>query len=198
MIKFLKSTYRRIELKAKIGSAKKINIVVGAGRIPYKGWLLTEVDYLNLLIVEDWKDYFANHPIDAILAEHVWEHLTAEQGRIAAKNCFDYLKPGGYLRIAVPDGGTPDPTYIEAVRPGGTGAGADDHKVLYTAESLTKMLSDVGFDVKPLEWYDAKGQFHFSEWDPADGMVQRSKRFDERNANGQLKYTSLILDAVKK
>lgn len=37
------------------------------------------------------------------LAEHVWEHMTYEEGCQAAKNCYDYLADGGYLRVAVPD-----------------------------------------------------------------------------------------------
>ena len=55
-------------------------------------------------------------------------------------NCYEFLRPGGRLRIAVPDGFHPEPGYIEYVRPGGTGIGADDHKVLYNYQSLRKLL----------------------------------------------------------
>lgn len=34
------------------------------------------------------------------------------------------LKPGGYVRVAVPDGFHPDPAYIEMGRPGGYGTGS--------------------------------------------------------------------------
>jgi len=56
----------------------------------------------------------------------------------ANKNAFDFLRIGGTLRIAVPDGCHPDPNYIEHVRPGGTGAGADDHQFLYTYKTITE------------------------------------------------------------
>jgi len=47
--------------------------------------------------------------LDAILAEHVWEHLTKEEALIAALTCYRYIKNGGYLRVAVPDGPHPNP-----------------------------------------------------------------------------------------
>jgi predicted SAM-dependent methyltransferase len=48
-----------------------------------------------------------------MLAEHVWEHLTEEEGLAAARACFKYLSPGGFLRVVVPDGLHPDPAYVE-------------------------------------------------------------------------------------
>jgi len=108
-----------------------------------------------------------------------------------------FLKPGGYLRVAVPDGFHPDPEYVEWVRPGGTGPGSDDHKVLYTYATFRDLFEKIGFDVVLHEYFDESGQFHFTDWAPSDGMIERSKRYDSRNANGRLAYTSIILDAVK-
>lgn len=176
---------------------KPLRIVVGASNVFEEGWIPTEESFLNLLKKEDFESFFKSNKIDVILAEHVWEHLTEKDGTLGFKNCFDYLKPGGYLRIAVPDGYSPDMDYINKVKPGGTGLGSDDHKVLYNYQSLSNILKSVGFEVRILECYDEKGQFIYNEWDPKSGMVHRSKRFDERNQAGKLVYTSLILDAVK-
>jgi predicted SAM-dependent methyltransferase len=178
-------------------ATKAPKIVIGSGRIPIPGWIGTDVDTLNILQVRDWSRYFAPGSIEAMLAEHVWEHLTATDAEIALRNCYTYLRKDGRLRIAVPDGFHPDPSYREYVRPGGVGLGADDHKVLYDHESLTRLLHRVGFETRGLEYWDQAGTFHFTEWDPADGPVRRSKRFDSRNADGQLRYTSLIVDATK-
>ncbi|HEX4070229.1 MAG TPA: hypothetical protein VHX68_03640, partial [Planctomycetaceae bacterium] len=101
-------------------------------------------------------------------------------------------------RVAVPDGYHPDPTYIEWVRVGGSGAGADDHKVLYNCDSFRRLFESAGFDVQLLEHFDAAGAFHGVDWDPAAGTIHRSRRFDERNRDGRLNYTSIILDARKK
>jgi len=174
-----------------------VKIVVGASDIFDKGWVPTDMEFLNLLKEGDWKNYFKPDSIKAILAEHVWEHLTPEQGELAAKNCFTYLKPGGYLRIAIPDGNHPDPEYIEHVRIGGSGPGAHDHKILYTYKILSDMLKRVGFEVKLLEYFDEAGKFHQNAWKTEDGFIHRSKDNDKRNAGGELKYTSLIVDAVK-
>jgi len=35
------------------------------------------------------------------------------------------------------------------------------------------------------------------EWSPSDGFIERSRRFDPRNRDIPLSYTSVILDAVK-
>jgi predicted SAM-dependent methyltransferase len=174
-----------------------VKIVVGASDIFDKGWVPTDMEFLNLLKEGDWKNYFKPDTISAILAEHVWEHLTPQQGELAATHCFKYLKPGGHLRIAIPDGNHPKPEYIEHVRIGGTGPGAHDHKVLYTYTTLSAMLKRVGFEVKLLEYFDGNGQFHESEWKPEDGHIRRSKYNDKRNARGDLNYTSLIVDAIK-
>jgi predicted SAM-dependent methyltransferase len=48
-----------------------------------------------------------------------------------------------------------------------------------------------------LEYYDEAGAFHFKGWNPSDGLVHRSKRYDRRNDGTRLNYTSIILDARK-
>jgi len=175
-----------------------IKIVIGAAGIFEPGWTATEIEQLNVLKPADWRRMFKRRgSISAILAEHVWEHLSEEEGREAARQCYQYLKPGGFLRVAVPDGFHPDPAYIDYVKPGGYGAGADDHRVLYNWCSLKKVFEDAGFEVELLEYFDASGRFHCANWDPADGKIMRSSRFDERNFDRPLAYTSTILDARK-
>jgi predicted SAM-dependent methyltransferase len=176
---------------------ERLKIVVGAGGIFQRGWIPTDVDTLDVLEAAAWKRYFPVCSIDALLAEHVWEHLTEEQGLAAAKNCFTFLKPGAYARVAVPDGLHPSPEYVEHVRPGGIGDGAGDHKVLHTYKSLKGMFLKAGFQVDLLEYHDESQHFVCHDWNPEDGMVCRSKRYDRRNHGGQLKYTSIILDAIK-
>lgn len=175
----------------------ELNIIIGAGGFTYPGWISTEQRNLDLLDIPKWDYLFLQHPITRILAEHVWEHLSEQDGYKAAENCYKHLCSGGVLRIAVPDGYCPNLSYIEAVKPGGTGAGADDHMVLYTLTSLTQQLKMVGFIVNPLEYYDEYGCFHAVSWNPDDGLVTRSLHFDSRNQNGSREYTSLIVDAIK-
>jgi predicted SAM-dependent methyltransferase len=174
-------------------------IVIGAGSKLERGWLNSQMEFLNLLQPADWERFFQPDSIEAILAEHVWEHLTPEEGLAAARTCFKYLRPGGYLRVAVPDGLHPDPTYLEWVKVGGASPMqvANDHKVLYTHGSLGQLFESAGFRVQLYEYFDAAGTFHYHEWDERGGKVWRSKRFDPRNTDGKLVFTSIVLDAIK-
>ena len=62
---------------------------------------------------------------------------------------------------------------------------------------MTESLVKVGFKVELLEYWDEDGNFHFKNWTNKHGKVKRSKRYDSRNSDGQLNYTSLIIDAIK-
>jgi predicted SAM-dependent methyltransferase len=205
--------YRGIELRTlwqsqvlgryRLGKgARPLRIIVGAGGTSYQGWISTQIEFLNLLTPNHWERYFTPDSIDAILAEHVWEHLTTEEGILAAKMCFKYLRPGGHLRIAVPDGLHPDPEYIEYVRPGGSHWAEKDHKVLYTYQSLRDIFVKVGFQVELLEYFDEEGKPHHKEWNPEDGFICRSiihpsDRLWQGKQGEPLNYSSIILDARK-
>lgn len=172
-------------------------ITIGSAGIADAGWIPTEVEYLDLRKEDQWRHYFDDGSIDAILAEHVWEHLNSQEGTTAAKTCYRFLRPGAYLRVAVPDGYHPDQRYIDAVKPHGDGAGSDDHKVLFTYQSLAQLFEDAGFQVTVYEYFDEHGQFHEQDWDERKGLIRRSKQWDPRNNDHQFTYTSIIVDAVK-
>ncbi len=186
---------KKLEKAVRLGNPLKV--VIGASGIIQKGWLGTEMEFLNILNLADWQRFFMPNSIDIVIAEHVWEHLSSSDGNVALQNCFTYLKPGGYLRIAVPDGFHTSKAYIEMVRPGGYGAGADDHKILYTYQTLSTVLEMAGFKCRLLEYFDENGQFHYNDWLKESGLVRRSKYFDSRNTNGSLTYTSIIIDGIK-
>lgn len=183
---FLRAVKRSDELK----------IVVGSSGVYEKGWIPTDQPYLDLLDRAHWQSAFGEKKIKVILAEHVFEHLTKEQTLKALKICHEFLAPKGWIRIAVPDGWHPDPDYIDYVKPGGSGEGSDDHKVLYTIDSLKDVLRQAGFNPAPLEYFDKAGTFHKETWTPEDGMIHRSAEHDERNRDS-LAYTSIIIDGVK-
>ena len=198
----MRFTWRRISgsyrLKQALNEQRPVRIVVGSSGIFEPGWIPTDVEFLNLLRERDWRRHFQPASIDAILAEHVWEHLSEDDGIDAFRRCYRYLKPSAYLRVAVPDGFHPDPNYIEWVKVKGKGWGSETHQVLYTYKTLKENLESAGFEVKLLEFWDEAGHFHFTEWNPADGMIYRSKRFDQvKEERGNFEYTSLIVDAIK-
>ena len=164
LAKYLVLRIRRMRLRR----AKKV--VLGSGGISVAGWFATDRDVLDLsdpkIFAEIWPKPFVSH----FVAEHVWEHLEPSTAVTAVENCARALVSGGRLRIAVPDGRHPDSKYVEAVRPGGNGPGANDHKCLYTLESLSELIRRGSLCPIPLEWWDEDGVFHREDWDPADGF----------------------------
>jgi predicted SAM-dependent methyltransferase len=213
--------FGRYRLERMLAASPRKRVVVGAWSRYDEGWIPTQRDFLDLTQPAHWEHFFQPNSVEAILAEHVWEHLTPAEGLRAARTCHKYLRPGGYLRIAVPDGLHPDPAYIETVKAGADGisstngktgleGNAANHKALYTYRNLTELFESAGFRVTLYEYFDEAGEFHCEEWDRAKGTIWRSKRFDPRNRNGTplksvypgtlgdyLSYSSIILDAVK-
>lgn len=174
-----------------------MRIIIGAGDKRYENWIATQKDELDLLDESTWPD---SGSVDAFLCEHVWEHLTVDEGRAAARFAYRALRPGGYIRVAVPDANFPDAEYQRMVQVGGPGPAdhpAADHKVVYDFELLAEVFRDTGFEVELLEYCDADGRFHYNQWDPADGPIYRSLLSDHRNQGGTLGFVSLIMDARK-
>lgn len=175
-------------------------VIVGASSQDYPGWHRTQRDELDLTRTEDWRALAPPGSLDAILMEHVWEHLTPDEATVAARNCFAALAPGGHVRCAVPDGLFPDADYQRTVRVGGPGPAdhpAATHHLLYDWRTLPPVFTAAGFDVRLLEWWDDTAAFHAEPWDERDGFIYRSARFDHRNRAGRLGFTSLIVDAVR-
>lgn len=174
-----------------------MRIIIGAGDQRYEGWVATQKEELDLLDAASWP---APGSVDAFLCEHVWEHLDEAQGRAAARLAYMALRPGGYIRVAVPDANFPDPAYQKVVQIGGPGPAdhpAAGHKILYDYVLLSDVFRSAGFTVDLLEYCDAAGRFHYNQWDVADGPIYRSLLRDHRNRDGKLGFVSLILDAHK-
>jgi predicted SAM-dependent methyltransferase len=168
-------------------------IVIGAGGVFEPGWIPTDAREFDLLRPETWERFVPPGSVDALMAEHVWEHLTLDEGRTAARTCLRFLKPGGHLRVAVPDGLFPSAEFQEYIKIGGKAGGGvvGGHQIVYTYSVLREVFDSAGFETTLLEYHDEHGQFHGVDWDPADGKIHRSLRFDERGP------ISVILDARK-
>lgn len=172
-------------------------LIIGSSNTTQYGWMSSDIDVLDITNKSNWNKYFKVNYLSNIISEHVFEHLNKSGVKVAVNNCYEFLKPGGILRIAVPDGYNPSSEYINHVRPHGPEHQDHQHKVLYNYQTLTKLLKSAGFKVNLLEYYDMNGEFHRMPWSTKDGMVQRSALYDKRNLNGHLNYTSLIIDAIK-
>lgn len=183
------------QLRNRIQATKPCKVILGAGDVVYSSdWIATNEEEIDMENREDFEFMFGDTRADNFLSEHVFEHLNRPE--IAAANIFHFLKSGGRARIAIPDGWHPDQNYINDVRPGGTGAGSDTHVHLWNTISILNLMQRAGFKCEFLEYWKER-KFYFNNWDVSDGMVRRSLKFDERNADGNPNYTSLILDCIK-
>ncbi|KQR40717.1 methyltransferase domain-containing protein [Deinococcus sp. Leaf326] len=177
-----------------------LKVILGAGEQRWPGWIPTQQEDLDLRDPASFARWFGARRADAFLCEHVWEHLTETEGRAAARLCHAYLKPGGWLRCAVPDAHFADPDYQRTVQVGGPGPAdhpAADHRIVYDHRLLADVFASAGFEVRLLEYCDDAGQFHAGDWDLDSGPIYRSLRLDHRNRGGHLGFVSLIVDAKK-
>jgi predicted SAM-dependent methyltransferase len=185
---------RRWNLRKQLSVATPVRVVLGAGHTSFPGWFHTDKELLDVTSPADWSALFEPNSIDLLLSEHMLEHLTEDEARVAVAECYRYLKPGGLFRVAVPDGYRRDPAYVREASPPN-----DGHKVLYNIDTLSALLQSAGFTTTPLEYFDEQEQFQTRPWSIEDGAIQRSARFDTQRdfKRGDFFYTSLIVDARK-
>lgn len=104
---------------------------------------------------------FSDGSFDGIFSEHVFEHFTREDGIGVFRECHRILKPGGVLRVIVPDAGKVFRAYIEAPdalverREPSTGIAMEvvnlyayqryEHQCLYDWALMRHTLADAGF-----------------------------------------------------
>lgn len=176
-----------------------LRIIVGAGSIIQSGFISLQESDLDITDAQQWAQLFEPNSIDAIVAEHVFEHLTFSEGLQAARNCYRYLKHGGTLRIAVPDGFHPDQNYIDWVAPG-TGYNGDDHKVLFNYRSLARLMKSAGFFLDYKEFWNEQGEFYTEEMEDRRGQMRRTSHdFWAKLLSARVgaNYTSLVIDGIK-
>lgn len=106
---------------------------------------------------------FEDESVDLVYASHIYEHLPRDKARGALQTWFRVLKPGGILRLAVPDFDaivrryiyTGDYNEIKCLLFGSQKHPFDFHYECYTYEYLKFKLESVGFEeVGKWNWYD--------------------------------------------
>ena len=190
----LSGVSRLSAIRAQVRTHHPLKVILGAGQVTVGGWIATDADILDVTSSRAWRKLFLPNSIDRLMTEHMLEHLSDAECTLALTECFRYLKEGGFLRIAVPDGYRKDSEYVKEVSPP-----KDGHKLLFTVDDLVARLERAGFEATPLEYFDVSEQFHSHPWDEADGLIRRSLRYDTQEPfkRGALYYTSLIVDARK-
>lgn len=139
---------------------KRINL--GAGDRPIDGWENWDI--------KDGRPAFPlgveNDSVDEIRASHVLEHLSHRDAQYAVSNWCRALRPGGVLKIAVPDFEKISNLYLQGVPintqgyvMGGHVDEHDRHGAIYDRECLTELLYESGM-VDIGEWEDEHQDCH--------------------------------------
>jgi predicted SAM-dependent methyltransferase len=146
---------------------QSIRLNLGCGWDHKDGW--TNVDLFATSADVHW-DLRLGIPlpdgtVEAIIHEHMLEHLSLSDGFAFTRACLTALRPGGVLRIGVPDAGLcvdsyagrADPEWAQS-RPTGMLAiqalfYENGHRAMYDAETLTLMCRAAGFaEARHTDW----------------------------------------------
>lgn len=180
-------------------TGRTVSVALGVATEKQPGWVgLTQAE-LDVIAEADWNRHFAPESIDNILAEHVWEHLTWTQARKAVSLAFHYLKPGGRIRLAVPDVLHASRFIVDSVSATGAFAYEHGHIVDYNYQLMSRLLDEARFEVHLLDWWDEYGEFHnFYLGDDAHGYVMRSYANWPNHSNVYLEPTTYqkIIDST--
>lgn len=184
--------YRELKLKYKIRK-NKIKVVIGSGGSCFNGWISTDKDIFDITELSEWEKYFKNKEIDNILAEHVFEHLSINDIKKTFLYIYEYLRNGGILRFAVPDGYHPSSYVRELTKPGGLEPGADTHKIFFNIDIVEKLAKEVCFKLNKIEYFDKNGFFHKKDFTFENGYISRcSKNYKGRFTNNDKEYSKFF------
>lgn len=126
-----------------------VRLNIGAGSTVIPGW--TAID--RKLGTEAFPLPYPDDSVDEIRASHILEHFTFRDAREAMKEWFRVLKPGGRIRVAVPDvdkaAAWPDKQERLFFLMGGQTDENDIHRSAYDASRLESLMDSVG-----LKWIE--------------------------------------------
>lgn len=153
-----------------------VDFFIGArlSRIPVFGWLaqklrLMRATWPRSIFIHDIRKPLPSDSgsVDAIYSSHMIEHLTRDEGERFLRECYRVLRPGGNIRVVVPD--------LEGV----------------VRKYLEGGISSLEFvDVLGVAPYEAGGR-HVEEIAGAAGAVSAQVHVDTEGLLGQMKTANL-------
>lgn len=119
---------------------------------------------------------FKSQSVDLIYSSHMLEHLDFKESMLALKRWHDVLKPGGVLRLAVPDVAAAFAHYfywgdlklMYSNLWGSQRHPYDYHKSGYDEKTLTEKLLESGFkDVRKWDWQTTEPHNYIDDYSQA-------------------------------
>lgn len=142
----------------RLADRSDLRLHIGCGTLYKDGWVNIDLAGTRVDLPWDLAEPmpFAAGSVGAIFHEHLLEHLTYQQGIELHRKCLSLLRPGGILRIGVPDAGAALQAYAMA-SPGEAGQWPtalarvaaltydSGHRSIYDAETLELSCTAAGF-----------------------------------------------------
>jgi predicted SAM-dependent methyltransferase len=128
-----------------------IKLNLGSGSQPLPDFINLDIKNNNSIFPLDYPNNF----VDEIRASHILEHFSYGESINALKEWTRVLKPGGTLKIAVPDfaiiaeafsNGMNDKRLMESYCMGGQTDEYDYHKSIWHMEKICNMLDVIGYE----------------------------------------------------
>jgi len=134
----------------------KLNLHLGCGIVNSPGFVNVDampMSHIHCVQPVDRLPRFRSGSADLIYASHVLEHISHRETLNVLREWCRVLKPGGVLRLAVPDfdviarlyqDGGNDVAVIEGVLLGGQDYAYNFHMAVFTEQSLSRLLMEAG------------------------------------------------------
>ncbi len=136
-------------MTATVATAAPLRLNLGAGRVKLDGF--TAID--RKTGGEVYPLPYADGSVEEIVASHVLEHFSHREIRAVLTDWVRVLKPGGKIRLAVPDAEEVTrlyqagaPVNIQGYLMGGQTDADDFHRCLFDRESLVEEMMSVGLE----------------------------------------------------
>jgi len=149
------------QLRDVVDSGGPVRLHLGSGGHPLEGWVNIDVIGMEPDVYWDLRRPLplADGSADAVFLEHVIEHFRLADDLDLLDECNRLLKPGGIIRLGVPDFGrylqsyASDGEFIERLRPGrptrllavSEVALNHGHRSVWDGETLVAVLEECGF-----------------------------------------------------
>jgi predicted SAM-dependent methyltransferase len=171
----VRKVHRRATLPGKISAAKTTQLHFGCGEIADGRFINVDArsfPHVDYVTTSPFMPAIKPGSADLIYACHVFEHVSFRQQMAVLRRWHRLLKPGGEIRLSVPDfdkvtrlheSGARDFEWMQAVLMGAQDYPGNFHFALFTRKRLQDLLEEAGFE-NVHEWHPSQQENWPRDW----------------------------------